>query len=153
MRFTGKIRLYTCAIVLSAAMAVGLPLQSATAAVLHVDGIAANLVDKTAGTTHQLNAVSGGSIQDISVSISLRPSGINSRFTWWKELDIFIVHNATEVQLFLGSEDFGDGTFDVTFNDNAPRLIPFDTDNVSGTYLPEVGSLSSFFGQEFAGLW
>lgn len=118
--------------------------ESASAVSFIVSGPGANDIDTNPATDVSFNVGTSGTIQDLNLGIQLS----NSFYT---DLNIFLSHNSTTVQVYQGPKNDSSGSFNVTFNDEATNSIPSGGDAV-GTFLP-FQSLSAFDGQELSGTW
>ncbi len=149
MLFATKMRNFTCTLLLGMALSAGLSLKPVTAASVTVNGAAANSVDQIAGTFHQLNAATTGTILDLNVSVHL------GSFNEWGDLDMFIVHNGISVQLLDHDNPndccSGGLAFDVTFDDGSANILGSGAS--FGSFKPQNGFLSAFNGQNLAGIW
>ena len=136
--------------------------MTASAGVITQSGVGATNVDQFAGTSHDLYFTLGLGevITDVNVTVNMDQKPGNSFSGVWGDLDISIESNGIVVDLLSQSTlndccDFGD--FNVTFDDDASATIASvsiaNLNHVSGTFLPEFGSLSAFNGTALTSLW
>lgn len=153
MFFAIKMRNFICALLLGMALSTGLSLKLATAASVTVSGAAANNVDQIAGTFHQLNAPTNGTILDLNISVEFGPAPFSQLN--WGDLDMFIVHNGISVQLLDKSNPDDccsqSDSFNVLFDDSAANSL--DNLGAVGTFKPQNDFLFAFNGQNLAGIW
>lgn len=98
-------------------------------------------------TTSTINVTDNESITDLNVFVNLT-------HTFMADLDIYLIHGATTIQLFDQYGGGGDNLTNVLFDDEASSYIysvgaPFGP----GLFKPGVGLLSSFDGMDIFGNW
>jgi subtilisin-like proprotein convertase family protein len=118
--------------------------QSANALNFNVAGSSQNDVDTNPATIINLNVPTTGTITDLNLSINLSTP-------YADDIDISLIHGATNVLVYDGVGDTLASFINATFDDEAVSNHPVNG-TVDGTFKPS-NALSAFDGQELSGVW
>lgn len=109
----------------------------------NIAGPGASDVDNAFTTVVPLNVLQPGIITDLNLYV-------NTSTPYSDNLEIFLRHNATTVQVYSMTGDTSSAIINATFDDEAGG--PYPGGSVVGTFLP-LQSLSAFDGMSLSGLW
>jgi subtilisin-like proprotein convertase family protein len=117
---------------------------SASAAVFVFNGAGGPINDLATISTN-VNVAPTFTVQDVNVTIQ------DLFHTYWSDVDIFLSHGATTVQLHENQGNSSDPNGDFTFDDEAAS--PHTALNTSGGAFQPLNALSAFDGLSSSGVW
>jgi subtilisin-like proprotein convertase family protein len=127
---------------IAAVIATATPVAYATA--FTYNGAAASDVDTNPATNVTLTVPDSGVISDLTLFVNLGQP-------YADDVSIFLSHDGTLVEIYLGMGDTNSSVIDATFDDAAGSSYPANGSAV-GTFLP-YQSLSAFDGLDINGDW